>query len=126
MATNWQLSGTNQLIAVVKQSGGAIENIDFNVNTSEPCSLLGGYIEVIGAAGGSTCDILIGPSGARVSCLKTTQATTAAGMFALDLNATATNLNIDADDQIRIAVAGGAAQVQVTLFISQASPATLA
>lgn len=126
MATNWQLSGTNQIIATLKQSGGADESIDFTVNNAEPCSILGGYIEVIAAAGGSTCDILIGPSGARVSCLKAAQATTSTGLFALDLNATATNLNIDADDQIRVDVDGGAAQVQVTLFISQAAPATLA
>lgn len=127
MATNWQLTGTDQIIATLRQSAGAIENIDFTVNDDQAFSILGGYITVLTLAGGSTCDVQIGTvAGGFTSILKAAQASTAAGSFALDLDNAAANLKGQAGDKVRVAVVGGTAQVQVTLFISQASPETLA
>jgi hypothetical protein len=127
MATNWQLTGTDQIIATVRQSGGAIESIDFTINDDQAFSILGGYITVLTLAGGSTCDVQIGTvAGGFTSILKAAQASTALGSFALDLDNATANLKGASGDKVRIAVLGGAAQVQVTLFISQASPATLA
>jgi hypothetical protein len=120
MATSWQLSGTNQLICAVKQSGAAAEAIAFKANGGEPCSLLGGYATVIVNQAGQTSTVDIGATTvATIDCA-------AAGTFFLELDATAANLNIDADESITITTGHAALQIQVTLFISQASPATLA
>ena len=120
MATSWQLSGTNQLIASIKQSAAGADSMVFTVNGKEPCSLLGGYVTIITAKAAQTVTVAIGATTVA------TVSAAAAGTLFLPLDASADNLGIDADENITITNSDADLKIQATLFISQASPATLA
>jgi len=122
MASQWELMGTNQLVVTVKQTVADAESLTFFVNQKNAYSILGGYIVVLTAAGGSTCDVLIGSA----SVLETPQVTTATGTFALNLSDTASALEGSASEEIKVTVAGGDAKVLVTLFVRQAKPQSIA
>ncbi len=122
MATSWQLTGTNQIICAVKQAAAAAEAITFDVNDGNAYSVLGGYVTVLatGGGGGTVCTVDIGAT--EIASVPAT----AVGTFPLALNSTASNLNGDAGENITITTNGASDKVQVTLFISQAAPDTLA
>ena len=122
MATAWQLTGTNQIVATLRANTGAAENVSFDVNDKQAYSILGGYVNVLAGGVGHTLDIEIG----GVSILKAAVSAAAAGQFALDLTATAANLQGTAGENVTLTTSNTAVQAIVTLFISQAAPATLA
>ena len=122
MASQWELTGTNQIIVTLKQTAAGAETLSCDVNNNNPFSILGGYIVVLTQAGGSSCDIQIGSQ----SILAAPQATTAAGTFGLALSDTATHLEGAAGADVKAIIAGGSAKVLVTLFVSQAKPESLA
>jgi len=121
MATAYEkFSAINQIR--VQQSAGAAETLTIPgsiVNGGNAYTVLGALVQVITAAGGSTCTISIGAS----SALGTALSTTAAGTFGYVLSNTFSDLQGAAGSDISIAIAGGAAQVAVTLFIGSDVPA---
>ena len=121
MAISWQLSGSNQLICAVKQTAAAAETISFDVNDKQAFSILGGYITVIATGGAATtCKIKIGATEIA------SQSAQVVGTYFLPMDATSSKFNGNAGDDVSIVTSGASDKVQVTLFISQASPATLA
>ena len=120
MATAYEkFSAINQIR--VQQSAGAAETLTIPgsiVNGGNAYTILGALVQVIAQAGGSTCTISIGAQN-----IGTAQATTVAGTFGYVLSDTFSHLQGTAGSDVNIAVAGGAAQVAVTLFIGSDVPA---
>lgn len=120
MATAYEkFSAINQVRA--QQSTGAAETITISgsvINGGNAYTVMGATVQVLTAAGGSTCTISIGAQN-----IGTAQATTAAGTFGYVLSNTFSDLQGAAGTDISIAIAGGAAEVAVTLFIGSDVPA---
>lgn len=114
-----KFSNINQIR--VQQSAAAIETLIIPgsvVNGGNAYTVMGAIVQVLTSAGGSTCTINLGAAN-----IGTAQVTTAAGQFIYILSNTFTALQGAAGTDINIVVAGGAAEVAVTLFIGSAVPA---
>ena len=121
MPAVWQLTGTNQIIATLDITSGG-QTLTFDVNDGNAYTVLGGLFRVTGT---NNSDLTVAVGSNTIATVAGAQMN-AAGTYGLELTDTVAHLSGAAGSNITITPGNAAHAGVLQLFISQASPATLA